>query len=65
MNKPKCCAECDMRLIDKEHGDYCMLMGLHIMDNRFTYEAELNKIYTHRDVCCPIDREERRSSKYS
>lgn len=48
-----------MRLIDTEHGDSCILTGLSIMDNRFKYEYELNRVYSCRNVCCPIDKEER------
>lgn len=59
MYKPKCCGECPMRLIDTEHGDSCILTGLSIMDNRFKYEYELNRVYSCRNVCCPIDKEER------
>ena len=61
MDKPRCCIECDFRLEDKEHGDYCILGNFGLMDNRFTYEAELNKLYNFRDRCCPITLEAKKN----
>lgn len=52
---PSCCGVCDHRIVDKQNGDRCDLLQYSIMDNMFTYDAEMNKIMNFRHHPCPLE----------
>lgn len=52
---PSCCGVCDYRIVDKQNGDRCDLLQYSIMDNRFTYDAEMHKIMNFRHHPCPLE----------
>ena len=51
---PKNCFVCEYRIVDEQNGDRCKKTDMSIMDNRFTYKAELHKVKLCRDICCPL-----------